>query len=367
MSRCILFALVLALAPLTAALAEEKIPLGPPAATLADVEKAPGDAKVFNKFVGAQFREVQHLIDEDPAAASKALDELAATLEKLPVTGDAATTRDRAKGSITMLRERMERADISLAELEKAVLAKPDDAQALSHWSSKALGEIGGIAYSRPDQAEEKLAAAKAFVEKIAAATTDEDTKKRLESYSAARGSFTSLTTAIAKGREYATLVGKDAAPLDVTSWVNGQPASPADLKGKVVLLDFWAIWCGPCIVTFPHLREWNEKYADKGLVIIGMTRNYEYKWDDAAGYCAKGEDVTPAQEAQMLEKFAAYYHLKHRFAVQEDKTLSEYYGVTGIPHVVVIDQQGQVRKIRVGSGKQNGEDIGNLLAELLK
>jgi thiol-disulfide isomerase/thioredoxin len=367
MCRRMLFALVLALAPLSAALAAEKIPLGPPAATLEEVQNAPDDAKLLGKFLGAQFREINHLSDDNPAAANKALDELAATLEKLPVTGDAATMRDRAKGSITMLRERMNQPEVSLAELEKAVLAKPDDAEALSGWSSKALGEIGGIAYSRPDQAEEKLAAAKAVVEKIAAAATDEATKERLASYSAARGRFTSLENAIAKGREYVALVGKDAAPLDVTSWVNGQPVSPADLKGKVVLLDFWAIWCGPCIATFPHLREWQDKYADKGLVIIGMTRNYQYQWDDAAGYCAKGEDVTPEKEAEMLEKFAAYYHLKHRFAVQEDKALSEYYGVSGIPHVVVIDQAGKVRMIRVGSGKQNAEDIGGLLAELLK
>lgn len=367
MSGRMLLALVFAAAAVSAAWAAEKIPLGPPAATLEEVQHAPDDAKLLNKFLGGQFREISSLTEENPAAASEALDDLAAALEKLAVSGEAATTRDRAKSSIAALRDRMAQAKVTLAELEKGVLANPDDAQALGRWASKALGEIGGIAYSRPDQAEEKLAGAKAFAEKIAAATTSEEIKKRLASYSAARGSFTNLENAIAKGREYAALVGKDAAPLDVTNWVNGEPVTSADLQGKVVLLDFWAIWCGPCIATFPHLREWQEQYADKGLVIIGMTRNYEYEWDDAAGYCAKGDDVTPEQEAEMLQKFAAYYHLKHRFAVQEDQSLSKYYGVSGIPHVVVIDQQGKVRMIRVGSGKQNAKDIGDLLAELLK
>jgi thiol-disulfide isomerase/thioredoxin len=172
------------------------------------------------------------------------------------------------------------------------------------------------------------------------------------------------------------SFAGSQAAPEFATGldWINtgGKPLTLASLKGKVVLLDFWAIWCGPCIATFPHLREWNEKYGDKGLVMVGVTSYYDYKWDDAAGYCARagtGEDVTPEQELAMLEKFASYYHLKHRFAVNErdNRELSEYYGVSGIPHVVVIDQQGKVRMIRVGSGKQNADDISKLLAELLK
>jgi hypothetical protein len=58
----------------------------------------------------------------------------------------------------------------------------------------------------------------------------------------------------------------------------------------------------------------------------------------------------------------------KHRFGIQEEgDTLSDYYGVSGIPHVVVLDKEGKVRMIRVGSGKQNAEDIDHLLAELLK
>ena len=71
--------------------------------------------------------------------------------------------------------------------------------------------------------------------------------------------------------------------PLAVKNWVNGTQLTDADRKGKVVLLDFWAVWCGPCIATFPHLREWNEKYADKGLVVIGLThKDYGFVWDEA-------------------------------------------------------------------------------------
>jgi thiol-disulfide isomerase/thioredoxin len=361
-------ALVVALVFSTASLAKDNAPLGPPVPTLAQVHEKPDDAKLLNRFLGGYFREVNHLSEADPAAANKKLDELAAVLEKLPATGEAARLIERAKGSIENYRENIGAAKLTVAETEKALLAKPDDTAAFNNWQNKAIGELYGMAYSRPDEAEARVAAIKDFVAKVAESSQDEDAKKRLQSLSGPRGALTQVATAIKQGRKYAELVGKDAAPLVAQSWVNGPPVTDAELKGKVVLLDFWAIWCGPCINTFGHLREWNEKYADKGLVMIGVTSQYKYKWDDKAGYCAADPATTPEEELAMLEKFAEYYQLTHRFAVTEqgNRELSEYYGVSGIPHVVVIDKEGKVRMIRVGSGKQNAEDISKLLAELL-
>jgi thiol-disulfide isomerase/thioredoxin len=362
-------ALVVALVLSTASLAKDNPPLGPPVPTLAQVHEKPDDAKLLNRFVGGYFREVSHLSEADPTAANKKLDELAGILDKLTATGEAAQLIERAKGSIESYRENIASAKVTVAEAEKALLAKPDDAAAFNAWQNKALGELYGMAYSRPDEVEARMAAIKDFVAKVAESAKDEEAKKRLESLSGRlQRALTQVTAATEQGRKYAKLVGKEAAPLVAESWVNGQPVTDADLKGKVVLLDFWAIWCGPCINTFGHLREWNEKYADKGLVMIGVTSQYKYKWDEEAGYCAADPSTTPEEELAMLEKFADYYQLTHRFAVtkQGNRELSEYYGVSGIPHVVVIDKEGKVRMIRVGSGKQNADDIGKLLAELL-
>ena len=162
-------------------------------------------------------------------------------------------------------------------------------------------------------------------------------------------------------------LVGQKAAPLAVEAWVNGSPVSDLDLKGKVVLLDFWAVWCGPCIATFPHLREWNEKYAGKGLVMIGLTDYHNYEWDEQAGKATRSaDDVAPEKEQAMLVKFAAQHELTHRLGIQKEHGLSKYYGVTGIPQVVVIDRDGVIRLIEVGSGEANAKAIGELLATLL-
>ena len=134
------------------------------------------------------------------------------------------------------------------------------------------------------------------------------------------------------------------------------------------MLLDFWAVWCGPCIATFPHLKEWNEKYKDKGLVIVGLTNYYNFKWNDETSKAARSQEkVTPDEENEMLRKFAEHHSLHHRFAVQKKgSSLSEYYAVSGIPHVVLLDQEGKVRLVKVGSGPANAKAIHEMLEKLL-
>lgn len=162
-------------------------------------------------------------------------------------------------------------------------------------------------------------------------------------------------------------LVGQPAFPLETSAWINGDPLTDEDLKGKVVLLDFWAVWCGPCIACFPHLREWHEKYADRGLVIIGLTKYYQYGWDAAANRGTRTEGLSPEDEQAALVKFAEHHQLKHRLAyMPEGATLSQSYGVSGIPQMVLIDREGKVRMIRVGSGEANAHDLETLIKELL-
>ena len=133
------------------------------------------------------------------------------------------------------------------------------------------------------------------------------------------------------------------------------------------MLLDFWAVWCGPCIASFPDLREWNEKYADKGLVMIGLTSYYNYDWDAKTDKATRTEAKVPAEKEQaMLVKFAAQHKLTHRLGIGSDYPFSKYYGVTGIPQVVVIDRDSIIRLVKVGSGEINAKAISDLLATLL-
>jgi len=174
------------------------------------------------------------------------------------------------------------------------------------------------------------------------------------------------LRSRVASESARAELIGKPYFPLEKPTWLNGSPLAPEELRGKVVLLDFWAVWCGPCIATFPHLIEWHDKYADKGLVIVGVTRRYKFDWDAEAQRPKFVEALEPAKEDSATTEFAKHHGLKHRIAVVDDAEISRKYAVTGIPQVVVIDQTGTIRKIHVGSGEVGSKEVEQEIRKLL-
>ncbi|HEY2249894.1 MAG TPA: TlpA disulfide reductase family protein [Planctomycetaceae bacterium] len=243
----------------------------------------------------------------------------------------------------------------------------PDSLPLVSAYNSVAMQAIREVMSSNADEAQKRLDDWKAFLDSLDTSATP------MKNFVAnARRTVTSYENSLAAERKRAELIGKPAIPLlGVEDWVNGDPISDAELKGKVVLLDFWAVWCGPCIATFPHLREWNEKYAAKGLVIVGVTKYYKHEWDDEAKRTKQTQtpaEFTAAQEQETLVKFAEHHMLKHRFAVMSNTSgFDKEYGVTGIPQAVLIDRTGAVRMIRVGSGDKNAHDLDTLLEELFR
>lgn len=102
----------------------------------------------------------------------------------------------------------------------------------------------------------------------------------------------------------------------------------PADLKGKIVVVDFWASWCKPCKKSFPALNELQSKYAAQGVVIVGVN-----------------EDEKPANMEQFLAKNPA------TFAIVRDgeQKLVAQIGVKTMPSSFILDRTGKVHFIHSG------------------
>ncbi len=354
-------ALLLAMTP---ALAQAQEP-AKPASTAEALKQNPNDVAAIVAYMSEKMGLLGPLIDSDPAAAETMLNEMKDVLGAIEAEkDDAKELLGRARSAIESIGTQIDAARTPKVELERKLRANPDDAKALMTYFTKVAQEISTLASSEPARAQTELDAARKTMAGYKDAAKDAASKSRIDIM---LRQLTSIEQRIEAEAQRAELIGKDAAPLAVEAWVNGSPLTDADLKGKVVVLDFWAVWCGPCIATFPHLREWNEQYADKGLVIIGLTKYYGYTWDDANNQATRSSaKPTPEQERSMLEKFAKQNDLHHRFGIQESDAMSEFYGVTGIPHVVVIDREGVVRLMKVGSGEANAQAIGSMIQVLI-
>lgn len=330
------------------------------------VQSDANNTKAWDAYWGEQYLIIESLLSADPKTAEKTLAEVEAFVAAHEPTTELAQKHvGRMKGTFASLRKALAFNQIPLAELEKQLVDNPDEPKAIANYQRKLLTEMKALAQADRKQAAEQLKAVKEKLATVKESAKQSTSKTALDDVVK---SLASVDEIIVAGREQSDLIGQPAAPLHVDEWVNGKPMTEADLKGKVIILDFWAVWCGPCIATFPHLREWNDKYADKGLVIVGVTKYYNFAWDEASKRPIKADaDVDPVEEAAMLVKFAESHNLKHRFAVQDSNELSDFYRVRGIPQIVVIDQQNKVQLIKVGSGEENAKAVSELLKKLLE
>jgi thiol-disulfide isomerase/thioredoxin len=114
---------------------------------------------------------------------------------------------------------------------------------------------------------------------------------------------------------------GKPAPALSLKNWVNSKELKLADLKGKVVVLDFWATWCGPCIASIPHNNELQKKYAGK-VVFIGV--------------CA-------VNGGEKMAETAKDKGMENATALDTGDTIKAYMA-DSFPDYYIIDQKGNLR-----------------------
>src|SRR5215475_6066599 len=119
-----------------------------------------------------------------------------------------------------------------------------------------------------------------------------------------------------------------DVAPGFELKDLEGKPLSLAEAKGKVVLLDFWATWCGPCRAEIPDLVDLQKRYADK-LEIIAL--------------------ATDEDDPDQVRRFVMKSGINYRIAMTSDEVRRSYGGIAALPTSFVIDPEGKVVQKHVG------------------
>jgi len=148
-----------------------------------------------------------------------------------------------------------------------------------------------------------------------------------------------------AEGVAAASLEGK-AAPAFKLPGVDGKPVSLADLKGKVIVLDFWATWCGPCKMSLPHLDKLYQAQKGSDVQVFAVDQQEDLK--DVNAFVAQTKLTVPV-------------------LMDRDGKVGEAYGVEGIPQTVVIGKDGKVKKVYVGFSPQLPEELAKVVEEAKK
>lgn len=163
-------------------------------------------------------------------------------------------------------------------------------------------------------------------------------------------GTTLTLTTTLTEapagpaGMLQARFLGQPALPIEASAPTTGITPTLANLRGSVVVLDFWATWCRPCRAAMRHFADWHQRFGARGLKVVGLT------------------DEAPA----LVTRFSRMTHVPYVLATDPGARTAARYGVSAIPTMFVIDRSGVIRHVSVGISPTEIPAVEALLDRLL-
>ncbi len=134
-------------------------------------------------------------------------------------------------------------------------------------------------------------------------------------------------------------------APNFTLKTLEGQEITLASLKGKVVLLDFWATWCAPCRESIPQLVNLHKNYQKKGLQVIGMS--------------------VDRGEAEVVRRFSMSMDIPYPILLTSEE-VTHTFGVTALPTTFLIDKEGKIQEKWIGFNSKIAKEMGAKIGELI-
>ena len=138
----------------------------------------------------------------------------------------------------------------------------------------------------------------------------------------------------------------RKSAPEFTLKDINGQTVRLADYKGKVVLLDFWATWCGPCKIEIPWFMEFEQQFKDRGFAVLGVAMD-----DDGWS---------------VVKPYIQDLKMNYRIVLGNEQVGNLSGGVESLPTTFLIDRQGKIASVHIGLDRGK-EDYKNDIVRLLE
>ncbi len=156
------------------------------------------------------------------------------------------------------------------------------------------------------------------------------------------------IRSSFGSSAEYKSSASVAAPELAIGDWINSEPLKLTDLRGRVVLIEFWTFGCINCRNTLPHVNSWNDRYREKGLTVIGV---HSPEFDEE-------------RIVEHLRRAIASLGIRYPVVTDNDYKTWNAYKVEAWPTLFLLDKQGRIRWMQVGEG--NYDETERLIQKLL-